>query len=43
MVKVPECFTPEDETIYPLCIGNGSEQCKECCLYVDYDLSDLDY
>ena len=32
----PECFTPEENNPYPLCVGNGNERCNECCLYVDY-------
>lgn len=34
--KEPECFTPEENNPYPLCVGNGNERCKECCLYIDY-------
>lgn len=29
----PDCYTPEQDNPYPLCVGNGSEACKECCLY----------
>lgn len=29
----PSCYLPEENTPYPLCVGNGSEECKECCLY----------
>ncbi len=32
----PECFTPEENNPYPLCVGNGNEECGKCCLYVDY-------
>lgn len=31
----PECYTPERDNPYPLCIGNGSEKCKKCCLWTD--------
>ncbi len=31
----PECYTPEKENPYPLCIGNGGEECKKCCLWTD--------
>ena len=30
----PKCFSPEPDNPYPLCIGNGSKDCNECCLYV---------
>lgn len=30
----PMCFEPEPDRFYPLCIGNGSEECRTCCLYV---------
>ena len=30
----PECYTPEADNPYPLCIGNGQEKCNACCLYV---------
>lgn len=33
----PDCFTPEPDNPYPLCIGNGEEQCRQCCLYVDME------
>lgn len=28
----PSCYTPNDNP-YPLCVGNGSEECKYCCIY----------
>jgi hypothetical protein len=28
----PDCFVPNDSA-YPLCKGNGNEECKKCCLY----------
>ena len=31
-IERPECYIPNNEP-YPLCIGNGSEICKDCCLY----------
>ena len=31
-VKSPDCFVPNDSA-YPLCKGNGNEECKKCCLY----------
>ena len=32
--KQPDCFTPEAENPYPLCIGSGKSECDDCCLYV---------
>ena len=34
--ETPECFIPEENNPYPLCVGNGSKDCENCCLYVDY-------
>jgi hypothetical protein len=28
----PKCYTPNNDP-YPLCKGNGSEDCQFCCLY----------
>lgn len=33
----PDCFTPEPDSPYPLCIGTGEEKCRHCCLYVDIE------
>jgi len=30
-ISEPECFKP-NEYAYPLCNGNGKEECKTCCL-----------
>ena len=30
----PDCFTPEADNPYPLCIGSGKPECAECCLHV---------
>jgi hypothetical protein len=35
-IEYPECYTPEENNPYPLCIGNGSDECNECCIYVDF-------
>lgn len=32
--KQPDCFTPEAENPYPLCIGSGKSECDDCCLYM---------
>jgi hypothetical protein len=34
--KKPNCFIPEDNAAYPLCTGNGSEECEKCQLWTDY-------
>lgn len=31
----PPCFTPEPDNPYPLCVGNGSDICWECCLFMN--------
>lgn len=30
-----DCFTPEPNNLYPLCIGNGSKECLKCCKFKD--------
>ena len=30
----PDCFTPEADNPYPLCIGSCKQECADCCLYV---------
>ena len=30
-----DCFTPEPNNLYPLCVGNGSKECDKCCVYKD--------
>lgn len=32
-----ECFTPEPDNPYPLCIGRGKPKCEECCQYMHYE------
>lgn len=34
---VPRCYCPEPNNPYPLCIGNGAESCRTCCLYTNMD------
>lgn len=34
-LEKPDCYTPETENPYPLCVGNGTEKCRECCLWTD--------
>lgn len=35
--KDEECFTPEPDNPYPLCIGRGKPKCEECCQYMHYE------
>ena len=37
IIGVPNCYTPETNTPYPLCIGNGSAMCERCSLYACLD------
>lgn len=30
-----DCFSPEPNKLYPLCVGNGSKECLKCCVYKD--------
>lgn len=30
-----DCFAPEPNNLYPLCVGNGSKECLKCCVYKD--------
>lgn len=32
-----DCYTPKQDNPYPLCVGNGSEACDKCCLYVEME------
>ena len=33
----PQCYKPEKDNPYPLCIGRGLDICPQCCLWVNYD------
>lgn len=33
----PDCFVPEENNDYPLCVGNGSQKCEDCSLYAKLD------
>lgn len=35
--KEDECFIPEPDNPYPLCIGRGKPECEDCCRYVHYE------
>lgn len=43
----PECFIPEENNPYPLCVGpaNPAEfaenDCAQCCLYVNYNETEV--
>jgi hypothetical protein len=32
----PVCYKPNNDP-YPLCVGNGSEECEKCCIYENMD------
>ena len=34
-LEKPDCYTPETDNPYPLCVGNDTEKCRECCLWAD--------
>ncbi len=34
-LEKPDCYKPETDNPYPLCVGNGTKKCRECCLWVD--------
>ena len=36
-ISKPECYVPEKDNAYPLCEGNGTDSCGDCCVYKDYD------
>lgn len=33
----PDCYTPEPDHPYPLCIGNGGAMCESCSFYACLD------
>ena len=33
----PNCYTPEPDHPYPLCVGNGEAMCEVCAFYVNLD------
>lgn len=35
--KDKECFTPEPDNPYPLCVGQGKPECGGCCWYMHYE------
>ena len=37
VVRDSDCFAPEPDHPYPLCIGNGSLTCENCSLYAYLD------
>lgn len=36
-LEKPDCYTPEADKPYPLCVGNGTEKCRECCLWAELE------
>ena len=34
-LEKPDCYTPETDNPYPLCVGNDTEKCRDCCLWAD--------
>lgn len=38
--KEDNCFIPEKDNPYPLCIGQNLEKCKNCQLRVDWEPED---
>ena len=36
----PECFTPEPDNPYPLCIGKDMKRCKKCQLWAEWEPED---
>ncbi len=36
----PDCFLPEEYNPYPLCIGQGKQECVECQLRADWEPED---
>lgn len=35
-----DCFIPEENNPYPLCIGRGLPQCEDCQVRVDWEPDD---
>lgn len=35
-----DCFIPEKDNPYPLCIGRDEEKCKDCQLRADWEPED---
>lgn len=38
--KYPDCFVPEKDNPYPLCIGRKLPECKDCQLRADWESED---
>jgi len=36
MINTKDCFTPEANNPYPLCIGQNRPECKDCQLRADW-------
>lgn len=31
----PDCYEPEKDNPYPLCVGSNKKECENCCLYTN--------
>lgn len=38
--KYDDCFIPEKDNPYPLCVGQDLEKCKDCQLRADWEPED---
>lgn len=38
----PDCYTPETDNPYPLCIGNSSLLCESCAYYAELDYNNYE-
>lgn len=38
----PECFTPEENVCYPLCVGEDNKKCKDCNLHISFGDDNFD-
>ena len=38
--EYPECFKPEKDNPYPLCVGKDNPECEECQLHADWEPED---
>lgn len=36
----PECFSPEADNPYPLCVGKGLPECENCQLWEKWEPED---
>lgn len=36
----PKCYISEENNLYPLCVGRGLTECKDCQLRADWEPED---